>query len=563
MISKKKGILYLTILLELVVFCGGINLYKPEISGILKYICLAVEILALVFIGLFVWKSSKTSSNQDREFTVCEILLFSLLANYKLIYIYANNILEIPFYLFFSIISAFIILFLLIEKLIHLLFRNNTYSMYFAVIITFLLHFTIFSSKRVFFSNLIILDYGMFIAFILMIYFSVYVINITKVLFFFKRLIIILLIMLFFTPAFESLGYYSAMAILPGRIKISPKKECKRDIYFILLDMYAGSNTLKSLGYDNTSFYKSLEKKGFKVYENFTSNYNKTIFTIPSILNCDYLENIPPVSSSEAIDKSIMFYLARKTGYKICYLNSWPLSFKLNPDYYYELYVDNKSSNRNIITAFFQNSAFENIIKKYFLDNLNSNDKTKEQFISDVINVQDKKFVFLHLLMPHWPYMCDENGEKPASGTDDLDIWTTDGRMMKLNTSSYIAYLKFTNKYVENIIDKILKTSSAKPIIVIFGDHGVRKRYYINNEKSYIDDLLTDKNYLYSHFNTILAYYYPENEKPAETKTLVNFFRMFANSVFGTDFKQKENKKFYAYYDHPGSISKQRGFWVH
>ena len=547
--------------------CGGIRIYLSanciSISAQLKSICAILEVTSLVFMAYIMFKQNYTKTITDRKFSAWEMLLFALLANYKIVYIYANNIFEVPFSLFLGILSIFIILFFCIQKITKFFLHSNQKSICTAIMLTFLMHFTVIQYSSIYIMNFLILDFAMFLALALTFCFCMNIINIERVLVFAKKLVIILLVMLFFSPAYDSIGYYSAMAGQPEETRINPSKKCNRDIYFILLDMYAGKDTLDSLGFKNDSFYESLRRKEFEVHENFTSNYNKTYFTIPSILNFDYLENVPMSNTSDAVDKSALFYLARKSGYKICYLNSWPGNFHLNPDYYYKLYVDSALTNQDVISAFLGESLFIDIWNRCPSKRISQVEITRESFISESINIKDKRLVFMHLLMPHWPYLCDENGKRPLSGDNDFSINKSGDALKELNQESYIAYLKYTNKYVLNLIDKILASSKTKPIIIIFGDHGVRKKYYTCGEEKHMKELLTDEDYLYTHFNTMLAYYNPDkNTNTAKTNTLVNFFRIFANETFGTEYKKLEDKKFYAYYDSPGTINKLNGFWV-
>ena len=81
--------------------------------------------------------------------------------------------------------------------------------------------------------------------------------------------------------------------------------------------------------------------------------------------------------------------------------------------------------------------------------------------------------------------------------------------------------------------------------------HKESGKYYTVDEKSHFQELTGDKWFLKAHFNTFLAYYNPDINKEyyKNTNSLVNFYRKFANEVFGTDFQQLPDKKYYIYYD--------------
>ena len=78
--------------------------------------------------------------------------------------------------------------------------------------------------------------------------------------------------------------------------KISPPAE-KPDVYYIILDCYPSGNFLRDkMQFDNSAFDSTLRTYGFKVISS-KSNYNKTAFSIPSVMNFDYLQ----IDASKAI----------------------------------------------------------------------------------------------------------------------------------------------------------------------------------------------------------------------------------------------------------------------
>ncbi len=65
------------------------------------------------------------------------------------------------------------------------------------------------------------------------------------------------------------------------------------DIYYIILDGYGRSDVLADLyGIDNTDFLRFLEQRGFYVAADARSNYSKTILSLASALNMQYLDEI-------------------------------------------------------------------------------------------------------------------------------------------------------------------------------------------------------------------------------------------------------------------------------
>lgn len=516
-----------------------------------------VKLSAFICICTMFFYQRRTALQEDKKTSVSELLLFSFLASYKIIYLYANNVKEISFYVFSGVLMLFTILFLLFYYLFSGLLKNRAAGLYSAVLIMFLLHFTNIMPYEIICFNTISIDYFMLAVLIMAVFSSAYIVNPVKILAFFKKLIVILLIFLCFNLVSTFLSTLNLVKFHSNNaLPAYDKKNCKRDIYFILLDMYSGKDTLMSYGYDNSAFYNVLKSYNFKVYENLDSNYNKTEFSVPSLLNCDYIENLPVYSTEEAIDESLIFNLARQNGYKIFYLNGYP-PIRIKSRYYCKLFNDNQGDVITSLAVFFQHSAFQKIV--LFLNYIPVYDK--EYFISEAIENKYKKFVFLHFMMPHGPYLYDKNGNKNTF-VDSWDFRLTTGAYV-INTESYIGYLEYANKYIEELVGKILASSDTNPIIVIFGDHGIRKKYHVlTDEKLHIEDLLTDKNFLKAHFNTFLAYYNPDIEEYPEAVSLVNFFRSFTNETFGTNLSRLNNKKFYAYFNNAGTFKEPNGFWV-
>jgi len=65
------------------------------------------------------------------------------------------------------------------------------------------------------------------------------------------------------------------------------------DVYYIILDGYAGSKSLQMLlNYDNSEFIDFLTNKGFYVPSESFSNYKWTRHSIPSTLNMKYINSL-------------------------------------------------------------------------------------------------------------------------------------------------------------------------------------------------------------------------------------------------------------------------------
>src|SRR5262249_35371283 len=103
------------------------------------------------------------------------------------------------------------------------------------------------------------------------------------------------------------------------------------DIYYIILDAYGRSDSLKAFyGYDNTPFLHALEQRGFYVPRHSRANYAQTGYCLPTSLNMNYLDSLlqthgPKDDLFEAlrrmIDENAVADYLRPLGYH--YINIW------------------------------------------------------------------------------------------------------------------------------------------------------------------------------------------------------------------------------------------------
>jgi hypothetical protein len=112
--------------------------------------------------------------------------------------------------------------------------------------------------------------------------------------------------------------------IVPAE-SLSPCKDCPSpDIYLLLADGYPGAYQSRDiLLHDNRSFEAQLNSRGFHVVDSSLANYNYTFFSMASLLNMNYLnnvqgsildrQNIP--SATRAMKHSQVLNFFREQGY--------------------------------------------------------------------------------------------------------------------------------------------------------------------------------------------------------------------------------------------------------
>jgi hypothetical protein len=144
-------------------------------------------------------------------------------------------------------------------------------------------------------------------------------------------------------------------------------------------------------------------------------------------------------------------------------------------------------------------------------------------------------FVFAHIMLPHGPYVWGPNGEHKKIASLHMHSVEEDKK-------AYVDQLKFTNKMVQEMIEKIMDEKKRPKIIIIQSDHGDTVGKY-KSGSAWTHDRLSNINYI------LLP---DKNENPLyNTMTPVNTFRVLFNDYFNTNFEVLEDRVFDSGYDTP------------
>ncbi|MGC4036820.1 MAG: sulfatase-like hydrolase/transferase [Chitinophagaceae bacterium] len=264
-----------------------------------------------------------------------------------------------------------------------------------------------------------------------------------------------------------------------------PDSCLKRDIYFLLMDQYAGNSALKEIyQFDNVEFLDELKKRGFFIAENSRSNYNLTPFSMASVLSMNYLDSDMAVTNKlnlsycyQAIRNSSVIQFMKREGYT--FYNYSVFDFPDQPAHKYESFLpygadlvtlntftgrlkrDIKSS---IAEGKFGSASARN---KIVYENQGYNDSTFK--LTEAIagaKSSSPKFVYAHFMLPHFPYYYDKKG-KPLPIEKLTDFKRT-------NSVDYIEYLQYANGKILKLIDYIFSKNEQPPIIILLSDHGSR-----------------------------------------------------------------------------------------
>lgn len=317
------------------------------------------------------------------------------------------------------------------------------------------------------------------------------------------------------------------------------------DIYYIIMDMYSRDDVLEQVyGMDNQPFLDRLSVLGFYVGRCSQSNYSQTQLSLSSALNMDYLQNLVDFSEDstdrtpldEMIeDNAVRKYLEAK-GYRTISLSAYaPLRIEsaagyISTDQQDLPYTPNEAVVNAFEALFIQNSVLVLLTEIPQTENLPLIKEINYPYSLHIrqqlfiINEMKKipempgpKFVFVHIQIPHPPFVFGPNGEiveDPPPFPYNPAKPVPEERAKAL----YRDQVSFINSQIEEIVETILGSASNPPVIVLQGDHGgpVDVRMPIFNAYSLPGD---QEEFLY----------------PAISP--VNTFRLVLNQNFGESFE--------------------------
>ena len=320
----------------------------------------------------------------------------------------------------------------------------------------------------------------------------------------------------------------------------------KPDIYYIIPDEYPSNYALKQFfGFDNIEFLTFLETNDFHVVNNSFSNYPSTIQSLTSSLNMEYLDTITEgvdIDSknyhllNELLSDNLVMRKLSSQGYDVVNVGSlWGpnggfKNIKSNLCEFKEVNRDSLSRQliEKTIISYFYERYFEQLRRDQIICTYNEIGLLSEE--------QNKpKFIFVHILSPHPPYIFGPNGEHTIPG-DSINSSPWNER------NAHVNQVKFVNKNLIELIPKLLD-SENKPIIILQGDTGSGSEI---DWKSPSDVVVIER------MSNLNAVYFPNNDySKIHDLTPVNTFRIIFNEYFDEENVLYENRSYWSNSDKP------------
>jgi hypothetical protein len=309
------------------------------------------------------------------------------------------------------------------------------------------------------------------------------------------------------------------------------------DVYYIILDSYTRSDVLQEVyGYDNSKFLNELEQMGFYVAECSASNYMWTRLSMSSALNMGYLQENPAylaASDHDLITEDLIKHSeVRRTfeslGYQtVAFATGFPFNEVTDADLFLEPPTSIESSRG--FEALLVQTTLLRVLQDFGYIQTNQTafaefrDRTRFALgeFDDLATMGGPKFVYIHIITPHPPFVFGPNGE----AVDPKDFVSTEGQYTtETYFDGYIDQVEFISTEISRSIQKLLNESPTPPIIILQGDHGPWKQEGENR------------------FSILNAYYLPGHEDVIDPGiSPVNSFRIIFNEYFDAQYPMLED----------------------
>jgi hypothetical protein len=325
-------------------------------------------------------------------------------------------------------------------------------------------------------------------------------------------------------------------AVLPDE-RLAPGDTLRRpDIYYFILDRYgAGRMLTAKYDVDNSAFVSDLRQRGFYVADESRANYHVTAQSLASSLNMAHIlplrDAIGPRSTDwqpvfELIADNRLARFLKQQGYRYIHIGpEWePTADNPHADVTYSYKGIPEFSMMLINTT-----AVYPVLYRLGINNA---DRQKFDGINGQLALlpsiprgeRSPKFVFIHMLVPHGPYVFNADGTYRVPEVSNVHSEADNFREQAV----------FISDRIRSVVGDILGAYGAEdqPVIVIQGDEGpypTRTQPHSFDWTQATDEEINEK------LRILNAIYAPGCESEFhEAMTPVNTFRIVLNHYFGT-----------------------------
>jgi len=275
----------------------------------------------------------------------------------------------------------------------------------------------------------------------------------------------------------------SVLSRLPSESIAIGDKTGGVNIYFIIPDRFTSIDGLRELGDSPDEFVRELESKGFYIRENAKTAdmlglsiepvyTTRTLRFLASVLNDGV--NIPIgisyADASRMVKNSETIKRIKSQGYTYYNVGSWYQETKTSAladyNYFYQGYdLLSLLYSSELATAVMDRSILNELnifpLQRFFGSTARRTEHVYQKNIVCTIadNTDNPKFVMVHLLLPHHPYVWGADGGELPTGLSE--------------SASYLQQANFAKGFLLSMIDGIQDKDSTA-CIIIQSDEGIQ-----------------------------------------------------------------------------------------
>ncbi len=321
-----------------------------------------------------------------------------------------------------------------------------------------------------------------------------------------------------------------------------PASTDQPDVYYIILDSYSRADMLlEYYQLDISGFEDALEDMGFYTVTCSQSNYGVTDLSLATSLNMNYIEMVAPpevedqaewISLGEPIRHSLVRQWFEEMGYQTVAFETgvWWSEIQ-DADFYFR----KTTHGLGTMSGFWSATEFEILFLRttvlrivdelgsaWLGDFLEAPQREHAQYIhytldqlGKVPEIPGAKFVFVHLMAPHAPFVFSPEG---------------DFRVSETASPGFPDEIQYLNTLLVPMVRSIIENSSTPPVIILQSDHGLDTEVRLAN---------------------FISIYMPGGRSDVlyPTLTPVNIFRLVFNTYFGRQLPLLPDVSYYSFYD--------------
>lgn len=327
--------------------------------------------------------------------------------------------------------------------------------------------------------------------------------------------------------------------VTPIPIKVKNDIIVKPDIFHIVFDSYTNRPILNKHWQFDNDIYAFFDSLGFYTVDSAICNYKTTPFSLSSTFNLQYLKGAEPflVSNSsnflvgrQTFLNNVLYRFLKEEGYEFLNFSMLENEKELTGFGFIGVqkpvsWLRNQTMERiylnpwllNKITRRFRDADKQPVtITRSLTKYISYNNKAIEKVFSVCSTASGKDvrkpiFSYIHIILPHDPYLFDENGN--LNSPPKIENWDLTG---------YLGQLKYCNKLIRKMTACLLADTTRPKVIIFQGDHGFRNNYRAS---------------LADQYGALSAIYFPDHGYEGLHKNMshVNTYRVVLNKFFGAD----------------------------